>query len=267
MNLDLAVFDEDTAGNPMPMRFGYSFESTASTNLYRVFSVGVFGVNGILHKISPKVTYSYTPDFDFAGFPKVSGISGFNRTNRLSFGLSQVFKAKIGQKKTKKTLVKLDLNSSYDLLTDSLSTINSVLELPYNPFPSPITSFATQVRGSVNPYNKEYDYSVTNVAGLKTDFFSINLNQSYAKDGQYQIWFNGKMKPTRNWSMTYSARYDWDEKRLIDYSFGLNRNMHCWEAVFNFTQLGEIWRYDFKIRIKEIPDVEIGKGLLGYFLE
>ena len=118
-----------------------------------------------------------------------------------------------------------------------------------------------------NPYNKEYDYSVTNVAGLKTDFFSINLNQSYAKDGQYQIWFNGKIEPTRNWSMTYSARYDWNEKRLIDYSFGLSRNMHCWEAVFNFTQLGEIWRYDFKIRIKEIPDVEIGKGLLGYFLE
>jgi lipopolysaccharide assembly outer membrane protein LptD (OstA) len=152
-------------------------------------------------------------------------------------------------------------------LTDSLSTVNSVLELPYNPFPNPITGFATQIRGSVNPYDKKYDYSVTNVAALKTDFFSINLNQSYAKDGQYQIWFNGKIEPTRNWSMNYSARYDWDEKRLIDYSFGLSRNMHCWEAVFNFTQLGEIWRYDFKIRIKEIPDVEIGKGLLGYFLE
>lgn len=267
MNLDLAVFDEDTAGNSMPMRFGYSFETTASTNLYRVFNVGVFGMNSILHKISPKVTYSYTPDFDFASFPKVSGISGFNRTNRLSFGLSQVLEAKIGKKKAKKTLVKLDLNSSYDLLTDSLSTVNSVLELPYNPFPNPITGFATQIRGSVNPYDKEYDYSVTNVAALKTDFFSINLNQSYAKDRQYQIWFNGKIEPTRNWSMNYSARYDWDEKKLIDYSFGLSRNMHCWEAVFNFTQLGEIWRYDFKIRIKEIPDVEIGKGLLGYFLE
>lgn len=267
MNLDLAVFDEDTAGNSMPMRFGYSFETTASTNLYRVFSIRMFGISGILHKISPGVTYSYTPDFDFGRFPRVSGISGFNKTNRLSFGLGQVFEAKIGEKQVKKTLAKFHINSSYNLLTDSLSTINGVLEFPYNPFPNPITNFATQVRGSVNPYDTEYNYSVTNVAALKTDFFSISLNQSYAKDGQYQIWFNGKIKPTRNWSMTYSGRYDWDEKRLIDYSFGLNRNMHCWEAVFNFTQLGEIWRYDFKIRIKEIPDVEIGKGLLGYFLE
>jgi lipopolysaccharide assembly outer membrane protein LptD (OstA) len=267
INLDLATFDKDTAGNPMPVRFGYSFETTASTNLYRVFNIQVFGIKSLLHKALPKVTYSYTPDFAFSRFPTVSGITSFNKKNSIGFGLDQIFEAKIGIKEEKKILAKLDMNSSYNLLTDSLSLINARLELPYNPFPKPITSFATQIRGSLNPYDKGYTYTITNIAGLETDFFSLNLNQNYTKEGQYQVWFNGKVEPTHNWSMTYSARYDWNEKKLVDYSFGLNRNMHCWEAVFNFTQLGDIWRYDFKIRIKEIPDVEIGKGLLGYFLE
>lgn len=267
MNLDLATFDEDTAGNSMPVRFGYSFSTTASTNLYRVFNIELLGIKSALHKILPRITYSYTPDFDFSRFPTVSGITSFNKRNSLTFGLDQVFEAKIGDNEEKKVLTNLDLGSSYNFLTDSFSVINGVLELPYNPFPKPITTFTTRLRGWLNPYDRDYTYTIDNIIGFQTDFFSLNLSQNYAKDGQYQIWFNGKVEPTHNWSMTYSARYNWNEKKLIDYSFGLSRNMHCWEAVFNFTQLGDIWRYDFKIRIKEIPDVEIGKGLLGYFLE
>jgi lipopolysaccharide assembly outer membrane protein LptD (OstA) len=267
ITLDLATFDKDTAGNTMPVRLGYSFETTANTNFYRVFNIQLFGIKSLLHKILPKVTYSYTPDFDFSRFPTVSGIPNFSKRNSITSGLNQIFEAKIGENEEKKILANLDLNTSYNLLTDSLSMINGRLQLPYNPFPKPITSFTNQLRGSLNPYDMDYTYTIENIIALKTDFFSLNLNQNYVKDGQYQVWFNGEVKPTRNWSMTYSARYDWDEKKLIDYGFGLSRNMHCWEAVFNFTQLGDIWRYDFKIRIKEIPDVEIGKGLLGYFLE
>lgn len=267
INLDLATFDEDIDGNAMPVRFGYSFETTASTNLYRVFNIQTFGISSILHKILPKITYTYTPDFDFSRFPTVSGITNFSQRNSIGFGLGQIFEAKMGEDENKKILAEFDLNSSYNLLTDSLAMINGTFKLPYNPFPKPITSFTTQLRGSLNPYDRTYSYTVTNTTALQTDFFSINLNQNYTKDGSYQIWFNGKVEPTKNWSLTYSARYDWNEKKLIDYSLGLSRNMHCWEAVFNFTQLGDVWRYDFKIRIKEIPDVEIGKGLLGYFIE
>jgi hypothetical protein len=103
--------------------------------------------------------------------------------------------------------------------------------------------------------------------GIKFDFFSLNINQSYSRGGVYQIWFNGDLKPTKNWSLSYSARYDWQTRSLIDFSFGLVRDLHCWEAILNFNQLGDEWRYDFKIRIKAIPEVSIGKGLLGYIFE
>jgi lipopolysaccharide assembly outer membrane protein LptD (OstA) len=267
VDLDLAVFDEDTLGNSIPTRFGYSFGATANTNLYRVFNIDLLGMHGMLHKISPSMTYLYTPDFSFGRFPSVYGIPNYAHTNNLGFGVDQVFEAKITEELKKQIIVRLGVHTGYNLITDSLSSILYSVEFPYNPFPAPITKFTTRVNGSYNYYNKDYTYIITNTSALKMSFFSINLNQSYAKDGIYQIWFNGDIKPTRNWSITYAARYDWENKELVDYSFGLNRDLHCWEAVFNFNQLGDTWRYDFQIRIKEIPDVTIGKGLLGYIIE
>jgi len=267
LDLDLAGYNEDTVGNKNQVRFGYSFSATASTNLYRIFDIELLGIHGVLHKVSPRISYSHTPDFNFGRFPSVGGIPQFSKRNYLSLGVVQEFETKIGEKREKKRVARISLNGGYNLITDSLSSIGFSSDFPYNPFPKPITYFSTQINGSINPYTKDYTYNISNATTIKNDFFSLSLNQSYARGGIYQIWFSGKIKPTRNWEVSYSARYDWQTKRLVDYSFGLNRDLHCWEAVFSFTQLGETWRYDFKVRIKEIPEVTIGKGLLGYILE
>ena len=267
LDLDLAVYGEDTAGNEMPVRLGYSFGATAVTNLYRVFGVELLGIHGILHKVLPKISYSYTPDFDFGGFPSVSGIPQFSKMHNLGFGLDQEFIAKIGEKRATQGLARISLNSGYNLLTDSLSMMAFLIGFPYNPFPKPITSFNTQIDGSISPYTKDYTYSIINNIAIETEFFTMRFSQSYRKGGVYQSWFNGNIKPTKNWSLSYAARYDWQTKELVDYSIGLNRDLHCWQAVFSFNQLGEAWRYDFKVQIKQIPEVTIGKGLLGYVLE
>jgi lipopolysaccharide assembly outer membrane protein LptD (OstA) len=264
---DIAMFDEDTEGNTRPVRFGYSFGIGASTNLYRVFDVDILGIHGILHKVSPQLTYSYTPEFDFSRFPSVRGIPSFSARNSIGFGLNQVFEAKIGEERNKITVAQINLNSSYNFATDSFTTISYSVELPYNPLPPPLTGFSNQLRGTVDPYTREYTYVITNVTALSTEVFSINCNQSYTRGGTYQIWFRGSLKPTTNWAVSYAARYDWQEKKLVDYSFSLSRDLRCWEALFTFNQLGDSWRYDFKVRIKTIPDVSVGKGLFGYVLD
>jgi lipopolysaccharide assembly outer membrane protein LptD (OstA) len=267
LNLDLALFEEDTAGNQWPTRFGYSFTTSASTNLFRVFNTNLLGIHGVLHKVMPSITYTYTPAFDFARFPTVTGIPTYLYTNGISIALNQELEAKIGDDLKKVSLLRFNLNGSYAFLNDSLSPISFLIAAPYNPFPAWVSAFSTQVDGSIDPYTRDYDYSITNTSGIKFDFFSITVGQGYQRQGIYQIWFNGDVKPTANWSLTYSARYDWQTKKLVDYSFGLVRNLHCWEAILNFNQLGDEWRYDFKIRIKAIPEVSIGKGLLGYIFE
>lgn len=267
VDLDLAVYGEDTAGNKLPTRLGYSFGTGANTNLYRLFDVEIFGIHGVLHKLTPNLNYTYTPDFGVSRFPPVPGIPQYGRTNNMGFGVRQEFEAKLGEKKEKKNIMRIDLFSGYNLLNDTLSPINFSLDLPLNPFPKPITNFNSRITGSVNYYTKEYTYTIANGTSIKTDHISFNLNQTYTKGGVYQIWFNGDIKPTRHWLISYSARYDWQLKKLVDYRFSLSRNLHCWEGVFSFSQLAQDWRYDFKVRIKEIPEVAIGRGLLGYIIE
>ncbi|UCG30489.1 MAG: LPS-assembly protein LptD [candidate division WOR-3 bacterium] len=267
VDLDVALFNEDTLGNEWPSRFGYSFATTASTNFFRVFGLNILGMHGLLHKILPSITYTYTPTFEFGRFPSATGVPSYAHTNRIGFGLNQEFEAKIGEESKKSNILRVNLNSGYDLIKDSLSEITFLLSAPYNPLPSPFNTFNTQIDGNVDPYTRDYLYNVTNNIGLKFDFLSLNIGQSYRRGGNYQIWFNGDIKPTSHWSLTYSARYDWQTNSLVDYSFGVVRDLHCWEAVFNFNQLGDDWRYDFKVQIKSIPEVSIGKGLLGYILE
>jgi hypothetical protein len=224
-------------------------------------------MHGILHKILPKATYTYTPDSFQDDLPSISGIPVFVGTNRIAFGLDQVFESKIGADEKKVTLTQLSANCTYDLESDSFSVATVNWNLAYNPFPRPITAFTNQVTGTVDPYTRDYTYTISNTTGLKLPFFSISLNQRYTRGGMYQIWFNGDLKPTPRWSITYGARYDRERREFVDYSFGLRRDLHCWEAVFSFNQLADNWRYDFQVRIKTIPEVTIGKGLFGNIFE
>lgn len=267
MDIDLAVFDKDTLGNRFPARLGYSFSTNFSTNLYRVFDLEVFGVKGILHKVTPTITHYYTPDFDFGRFPQVYGIPNYTKSHRLNFGLHQEFEAKLGEKSEKKNFAQLSLNSSYNLLNDTLAPINFSLTLPVNPFPRPVSNFNIRLDGAFNIYTREYTYSVNQQTGIQTENFKLNITQSYTRGGDYQVWFNGEIKPTKNWLINYGARYDYKTKKIVDYSLTFTRDLHCWAGIFSFAQLGNDWRYDFKVHIKEIPEVAIGRGLLGYILE
>uniref|UniRef100_A0A7C4TDS7 LPS-assembly protein LptD n=1 Tax=candidate division WOR-3 bacterium TaxID=2052148 RepID=A0A7C4TDS7_UNCW3 len=267
LDLDLAIYQRDTLNNQYPMRFGYSFNTNASTSIYRVFGLEMFGLHGVLHKVMPTISYFWTPDFDFGRFPSVYGIPNYSRAHGFNFGLSQEFEAKVGEKLEKKNFLQISLNSGYNLLNDTLSPINFSLNLPVNPFPGPITNFNIRVGGYYNIYTQDYTYTVNNETGIQAENFKININQSYTRGGDYQIWFNGEIKPTKNWSISYSARYDYKNKKVVDYGIIFTRNLHCWEGIFSFSQLGDDWRYDFKVHIKEIPEVAIGRGLLGYILE
>ncbi|MEO0142435.1 MAG: putative LPS assembly protein LptD [candidate division WOR-3 bacterium] len=267
LDMDLAVYQKDTLGNQFPMRFGYSFGTNASTNLYRVFDIEIFGISGILHKITPNVSYFYTPDFNFGRFPVVYGIPSYSHAHGFNFGLTQEFEAKTKEKKEKKNFLQFTLSSGYNLLNDTLSPISYSLTLPVNPFPKPITNFDTRLSGYYDIYTKNYSYTINHGTGLQVENFKLNINQSYTRGGDYQIWIGGEIKPTANWSFSYSARYDYRNKKIVDYNLSLTRNLHCWEGVFTFAQLGTDWRYDFKVHIKEIPEVAIGRGLLGYILE
>lgn len=123
----------------------YDFSSSLGTNIYGTFNFKKDGkIQSIRHTVRPSVGYSYTPSFEkyydtyaidgsgkmatYTRFEKgIYGGPADRRSNSLSFGLNNIFEAKVRDKDSTKLEPKkimlinnLSLNTSYNIDADSL---------------------------------------------------------------------------------------------------------------------------------------------------
>jgi hypothetical protein len=71
---------------------------------------------------------------------------------------------------------------------------------------------------------------------------------------------------TPKWKVDYNLRYDLIAHEVVGQSYGLVRNLHCWEAQFRrYYETGN-WEYYFRIVIKDLPEIfyERGRGQASY---
>jgi hypothetical protein len=71
---------------------------------------------------------------------------------------------------------------------------------------------------------------------------------------------------TMGWNIGISGAWNITTGQITNYQLDVVKDLHCWEFVGNFTRFGSRWSYDFKLRIKDIPDVAVGKGLFSWAL-
>ena len=78
--------------------------------------------------------------------------------------------------------------------------------------------------------------------------------------------FSGNIQPTKNWTFTFSASYDFDMKKLAYMSCGITRDMHCWSMSCNFVPVGPYKSYDFRISVKSsmLQDLKYEKSSSPY---
>jgi hypothetical protein len=78
--------------------------------------------------------------------------------------------------------------------------------------------------------------------------------------------FSGNIQPTKNWTFTFSASYDFDMKKLAYMSCGITRDMHCWSMSCNFIPVGPYQSYDFRISVKSsmLQDLKYEKSSSPY---
>ncbi|MEO0225719.1 MAG: putative LPS assembly protein LptD, partial [candidate division WOR-3 bacterium] len=232
--LDYELFNTDRIGNRWPGRFAWSFSTGISSNLYRVFAFEGLNLHSILHKITPSMTYHYTPDYDFSRFYQVAGIASYSYINNIDFGISNEFEAKIGEQKTKNRLFGLNLMSGYNLKTDSLNPVGLSFDTRYNFFPPPCTSFALRIGASLYPYTYEYTYNIDNSFQIKIRDLSLTIGQTYVRDGDYVVTGQLSFKPTPKWSVALATSYNVTKNEIASRSLSLARDLHCWEGIFNF---------------------------------
>lgn len=107
---------------------------------------------------------------------------------------------------------------------------------------------------SIN-YSINYGYGDFNKEKMEYDG-RINQNLS----------ISGSIQPTKNWSFSFSASYNFVTHRLAYMNCNLTRDMHCWSMSASFIPVGAYKSYNFSIRVKSsiLSDLKYDKSGNSY---
>jgi len=251
----------------------YNFTSSLNFHLYRIFWIGG-RIEGILHDMVPSFGVSVSPHVN-KGRVVIPRIDTFPSSLGLVFSLNNNFQAKIveDEKSRKVNFLQLNLSTSFDLKEKRLSPFSIFMNIPN----FLLGSFL--LTGTFHPDSLAFTYSInvfqkftakdTAKDSLRSPLyflrsFSINIDYGKGKNAMGTLSFT--LEPGFGLSLDYSAFINLSQRDFLSSSIGIRKDLHCWEALFSWSMLGTDRRYDIKLRIKEIPEVEIGKGLLGFLL-
>ena len=106
------------------------------------------------------------------------------------------------------------------------------------------------------PWNLTVNYS------LSYGYGSFNYKKM-EYDGRWtqNLSFNASIRPTKNWSLTASASYNFDTHKIAYMNCSISRQMHCFEMSASFVPVGPYKSYNFHIAVKSsiLQDVKYDK--------
>ena len=96
--------------------------------------------------------------------------------------------------------------------------------------------------------------------------FSYGGSRPFADAGmQTSARLNGHLEAqiTKNWSMTYSNAWNITDGTVAGETVTLRRDLHCWEASFTRSRLGDETTFYFRINVKALRDIKYEQGVNG----
>ena len=106
------------------------------------------------------------------------------------------------------------------------------------------------------PWNLTVNYS------LSYGYGSFNYNKlEYNGRWTQNLSMNASIRPTKNWSLTASASYNFDTHKIAYMNCSISRQMHCFEMSASFVPVGPYKSYNFHIAVKSsiLQDVKYDK--------
>lgn len=95
-------------------------------------------------------------------------------------------------------------------------------------------------------WNLSFQYSM----GLDYDLSRFDpKRKEYKYKLTHNFSFSGNLQPTKNWQMSFTASYDFDQSKLAYLNCNLSRTMHCWTMTASFNPVGPYKSYMFSIAV------------------
>jgi lipopolysaccharide assembly outer membrane protein LptD (OstA) len=265
---------------------GLSFSLGLNTNLYRLlYPPQRTSLTSLLHRLTPVIEITYEPFLKKSGLIFSPNFDTMPKEFRINFAVNNLFQGKFRSNQEKQDLTIFNLNTHYDFVQKNFAPLNINSELfllkKSNVQLSTDLSFAlapgifcARELALQNFYiNSNFfgEWSQKDTQGFTTKGIRINLN--YLLIGSERWAINSNMMNLTfslippGWQFNFSTGINFnDPQRIANYSLEIYKDLHCWEAVADINKFGLLWSYDFKIRIKKIPEVSFSKGMLGFIL-
>jgi hypothetical protein len=97
-------------------------------------------------------------------------------------------------------------------------------------------------------YNTTIPWSLSFSYGLTVAYGAFNVNKlEYDRKLTHSLSFNGNLQPTKNWRITFSGTYDFDEKKIVGVRCSISRSMHCFQMSASIIPMGNYKSYSFSI--------------------
>ena len=106
------------------------------------------------------------------------------------------------------------------------------------------------------PWNLTVNYSLSYGYGT-FNYDKLEYNGKFTQN----LSFNASIRPTKNWSLTASASYNFDTHKIAYMNCSISRQMHCFEMSASFVPVGPYKSYNFHIAVKSsiLQDVKYDK--------
>ena len=96
---------------------------------------------------------------------------------------------------------------------------------------------------------------------------SVGYNFSYSKIGyspqslQQVLRFGGDLSLSKTWKVSVSSGYDITGKAFTLTNIDFHKDLHCWDASFNWNPFGQFQSYSFDLKVKAsmLQDLKVSK--------
>jgi len=108
----------------------------------------------------------------------------------------------------------------------------------------------------------ECPWSLTVNYSLSYGYGTFNYKKlEYNGKWTQNLSLNASIRPTKNWSFTASASYNFDAHKIAYMNCSISRQMHCFEMSASFVPVGPYKSYNFHIAVKSsiLQDVKYDK--------
>lgn len=121
--------------------------------------------------------------------------------------------------------------------------------------------FLSMIGGGGQTWSLSLSYKYTERLETVYDFETGERTLEPRADSSIDI--SGNIQLTRNWRFTYRTHYNIEMQDIVEQTYSLARDLHCWQASFVYRTYGDEWSYYFQIAIKAHREIMYERGPRG----